>query len=135
MRDASAGALRGLVAGSAVGSLRDDALTRDAKVLLLVDFAHSADREVTAAGADERLAMPFSPLQLQVKLRKLLGPEADLDVQQAVEAAAEQAGAHGTTIFFSSHQLSDVEQIADHIVITDAAVYGGGLAVSSSALW
>jgi serine/threonine-protein kinase len=66
----------GLVAGSAVGSLRGDALTRDAKVLLLVDFAHSADREVTAAGADERLAMPFSPLQLQVKLRKLLGPEA-----------------------------------------------------------
>jgi CheY-like chemotaxis protein len=66
----------GLVAGSAVGSLRDDALTRDAKVLLLVDFAHTADREVTAAGADERLAMPFSPLQLQVKLRKLLGPEA-----------------------------------------------------------
>jgi tRNA A-37 threonylcarbamoyl transferase component Bud32/CheY-like chemotaxis protein len=66
----------GMAAGSAIVSLRDDALTRDAKVLLLVDFAHSADREVTAAGADERLAMPFSPLQLQVKLRKLLGPEA-----------------------------------------------------------
>src|SRR5215217_3294608 len=66
----------GLAAGSAVGSLRDDALTRDAKVLLLVDFAQAGDREVTAAGADERLAMPFSPLQLQVKLRKLLGPEA-----------------------------------------------------------
>jgi CheY-like chemotaxis protein/tRNA A-37 threonylcarbamoyl transferase component Bud32 len=66
----------GLTAGSAVGSLRDDALTRDAKVLLLVDFAQAGDREVTAAGADERLAMPFSPLQLQVKLRKLLGPEA-----------------------------------------------------------
>jgi len=66
----------GLAAGSAVGSLRDDALTRDAKVLLLVDYTHSGDREVTAAGADERLSMPFSPLQLQVKLRKLLGPEA-----------------------------------------------------------
>jgi serine/threonine protein kinase len=66
----------GLAAGSAVGSLRDDALTRDAKVLLLVDYSHSGDREVTAAGADERLSMPFSPLQLQVKLRKLLGPEA-----------------------------------------------------------
>ena len=66
----------GLAAGSAVGSLRGDALTRDAKVLLLVDFAQAADREVTAAGADERLSMPFSPLQLQVKLRKLLGPEA-----------------------------------------------------------
>ena len=66
----------GLAAGSAVGSLRDDALTRETKVLLLVGFAQAADREVTAAGADERLAMPFSPLQLQVKLRKLLGPEA-----------------------------------------------------------
>ena len=36
----------------------------------------AGDREVTAAGADERLAMPFSPLQLQVKLRKLLGADA-----------------------------------------------------------
>jgi CheY-like chemotaxis protein len=66
----------GQPASTVVGSLRDDALTRDAKVLLLVDFAQAADREVAAAGADERLAMPFSPLQLQVKLRKLLGPEA-----------------------------------------------------------
>ncbi len=66
----------GQPAGAVVGSLRDDALTRDAKVLLLVDFAQANDREVTSAGADERLAMPFSPLQLQVKLRKLLGPEA-----------------------------------------------------------
>ena len=63
-------------AGAVVGSLRDDALTRDAKVLLLVGFAQANDREVTSTGADERLAMPFSPLQLQVKLRKLLGPEA-----------------------------------------------------------
>ena len=30
----------------------------------------------TAAGADDRLAAPFSPLQLQVKLRKLLGADA-----------------------------------------------------------
>ena len=51
-------------------------LTRDAKVLLLVEFSQAGDREVTAAGADERLATPFSPLQLQVKLRKLLGAEA-----------------------------------------------------------
>ncbi len=66
----------GQPASTVVGSLRGDALTRDAKVLLLVDFAQAADREVAATGADERLAMPFSPLQLQVKLRKLLGPEA-----------------------------------------------------------
>ena len=38
--------------------------------------AQAAHREVAAAGADERLASPFSPLQLQVKLRKLLGAEA-----------------------------------------------------------
>ncbi|MEA2310964.1 MAG: hypothetical protein QOE28_932 [Solirubrobacteraceae bacterium] len=66
----------GEAASVVVGSLREDALTRDAKVLLLVDFARAGDREVARAGADERLAMPFSPLQLQVKLRKLLGPEA-----------------------------------------------------------
>ena len=66
----------GQPAATVIGSLRGDALTREAKVLLLVGFAQARDREVAAAGADERLAMPFSPLQLQVKLRKLLGPEA-----------------------------------------------------------
>jgi serine/threonine-protein kinase len=58
-----------------VGALGDDALTRDAKILLLVDDASAHSREVAAAGADERLASPFSPLQLQVKLRKLLGAD------------------------------------------------------------
>jgi tRNA A-37 threonylcarbamoyl transferase component Bud32/CheY-like chemotaxis protein len=58
-----------------IAALRDDALTRDAKVLLLVDYDEGRRREVVAAGADERLAAPFSPLQLQVKLRRLLGAE------------------------------------------------------------
>jgi CheY-like chemotaxis protein len=58
-----------------VRALRDDALTRDAKVLLLVDDGEKAGRDAAAAGADERLAAPFSPLQLQVKLRRLLGSE------------------------------------------------------------
>jgi len=58
-----------------IAALRDDALTRDAKVLLLVDHGQGASREVASAGADERLAAPFSPLQLQVKLRRLLGAE------------------------------------------------------------
>jgi serine/threonine-protein kinase len=60
--------------GALVSALGEDAMTRDAKVLLLVDDAASS-REVAAAGADERLAAPFSPLQLQVKLRKLLGAD------------------------------------------------------------
>ena len=58
-----------------IAALRADAITRDAKVLLLVDYGQSERREVAAAGADERLAAPFSPLQLQVKLRRLLGAE------------------------------------------------------------
>ena len=58
-----------------IAALRGDALTRDAKVLLLVDYGQGASREVASAGADERLAAPFSPLQLQVKLRRLLGAE------------------------------------------------------------
>jgi CheY-like chemotaxis protein/predicted Ser/Thr protein kinase len=58
-----------------IADLRADALTRDAKVLLLVDYGQNQRRDVAAAGADERLAAPFSPLQLQVKLRRLLGAE------------------------------------------------------------
>ena len=58
-----------------IAALRDDALTRDAKVLLLVDSGEGTRRDVVAAGADDRLASPFSPLQLQVKLRRLLGAE------------------------------------------------------------
>jgi serine/threonine protein kinase len=58
-----------------IAALRDDALTRDAKVLLLVDSGQGGSREVASAGADDRLAAPFSPLQLQVKLRRLLGAE------------------------------------------------------------
>jgi serine/threonine-protein kinase len=61
--------------GELVGALGEDALTRDAKILLLVDDANARSRDVAASGADERLAAPFSPLQLQVKLRKLLGAD------------------------------------------------------------
>jgi serine/threonine-protein kinase len=59
-----------------MSALRDDPLTRESKVLLVVDYRESGSREVAASGADERLATPFSPLQLQVKLRKLLGADA-----------------------------------------------------------
>ena len=58
-----------------IEALRSDALTRDAKVLLLVEYGSGQSREIATAGADERLAAPFSPLQLQVKLRRLLGAE------------------------------------------------------------
>ena len=56
--------------------LRADPVTRESKVLLVVRDKQSRTREVARADADETLATPFSPLQLQVKLRKLLGADA-----------------------------------------------------------
>jgi tRNA A-37 threonylcarbamoyl transferase component Bud32/CheY-like chemotaxis protein len=66
----------GQPAREVVAALRADAVTRDAKVLLLVEHKQASSGDVAAAGADDRLAAPFSPLQLQVKLRKLLGADA-----------------------------------------------------------
>jgi CheY-like chemotaxis protein/tRNA A-37 threonylcarbamoyl transferase component Bud32 len=56
--------------------MRGDPVAREAKVLLVVRDKQARSREVARADADETLATPFSPLQLQVKLRKLLGADA-----------------------------------------------------------
>lgn len=53
--------------------MRKDPIARSTKILLLVDWKASTHPETLAAGADEMLTTPFSPLQFQVKLRKLLG--------------------------------------------------------------
>jgi serine/threonine-protein kinase len=52
--------------------LRADAVTRDAKILVLAG-RQGARRQVASLGADDSLPVPFSPLQLQVKLRRMLG--------------------------------------------------------------
>ncbi len=54
-------------------SLRGDAVTRDTKIVLLGPGRETGRRQVASTGADDALATPFSPLQLQVKLRRLLG--------------------------------------------------------------
>ena len=58
---------------SVSSAVKQDPVTRDAKVVLLAGSREAGKREAAAVGADESLATPFSPLQLQVKLRKLLG--------------------------------------------------------------
>jgi serine/threonine-protein kinase len=54
-------------------ALRSDAVTRDTKIVLLGAGRETGRRQVASLGADDALATPFSPLQLQVKLRRLLG--------------------------------------------------------------
>lgn len=59
--------------GKVATAVREDPVTRDAKVVLLAGSREAGKREAQAVGADESLSTPFSPLQLQVKLRRLLG--------------------------------------------------------------
>ena len=54
-------------------ALRADAVTRDAKIVLLGPGRSTGRRRLAALGADDALSVPFSPLQLQVKLRRMLG--------------------------------------------------------------
>jgi ABC-2 type transport system ATP-binding protein len=55
-----------------------------------------------------------------------LDPSATEDVLQALVG---HAADRGTTVFFSSHQLADVDQVADHVAIIDRGriVVTGGL--------
>ncbi len=58
---------------SVASALRSDAVTRDTKIVLLGAGRETGRQQLAAVGADDTLATPFSPLQLQVKLRRLLG--------------------------------------------------------------
>ncbi len=60
-------------AAAVTSQLRADAVTKDIKVVLLGPGRETGRRQLASIGADDALATPFSPLQLQVKLRRLLG--------------------------------------------------------------
>lgn len=68
------------------------------KLMLLLAISHGAELLILDEPMDG-----LDPAAVEQLLRELVG------------IAAEE----GTTIFFSSHQLPDVEQIADHIAIID----------------
>lgn len=63
-------------AAEVLRSLRQDPVTRDARVMLAVDWRSAIRLDLRELGADDVVETPFSPLQLQVKLRRLLGAEA-----------------------------------------------------------
>ena len=69
-----------------IAALRADDDTRETKVMLLVDYRHASRDDVAAAGADDQLRAPFSPLQLQVKLRRLVSDEAGASAATAAAA-------------------------------------------------
>lgn len=60
-------------AAAVTSQLRADAVTKDIKVVLLGAGRETGRRQLATVGTDDALTTPFSPLQLQVKLRRLLG--------------------------------------------------------------
>ncbi|HWG76249.1 MAG TPA: ABC transporter ATP-binding protein [Steroidobacteraceae bacterium] len=68
------------------------------KLMLLLAISHGAELLILDEPMDG-----LDPAASEEVLRELVGMAAD----------------QGTTIFFSSHQLPDVEQIADHVAIID----------------
>jgi ABC-2 type transport system ATP-binding protein len=78
------------------------------KLMLMLGISHGAELLVLDEPTDG-----LDPVAIRDMLRELVAI----------------ASSEGTTIFFSSHQLEEVEQIADHICIIDrgAAVVSGSL--------
>jgi len=72
-------------------------------------------------GMRTRLALLLA-LARGAELLLLDEPTEGLDpsmVEEALQALVSLVAEQGTTVFFSSHQLSNVEQIADHVCIID----------------
>jgi CheY-like chemotaxis protein len=61
-------------------ALRDDPRTAHIKIVMLTARADEGDRETAlAAGADDYITKPFSPLELLDKVIEVLGPSALVD--------------------------------------------------------
>ena len=90
---------------------------------LLAQLALRADAGVEALsrGMRTKLALVLA-LSTGAELVILDEPTSGLDpaaTEEILKILVKQAGRDGTTVLFSSHQLADVEQIADRIAIVD----------------
>jgi ABC-2 type transport system ATP-binding protein len=90
---------------------------------LLVELELRGDAAIKdlSRGMRTKLALLLA-LATGAELLILDEPTSGLDpaaTEQILKILVRQAGRDGTTVLFSSHQLADVDQIADHIAIVD----------------
>ncbi len=106
---------------------------RDLEARYRRSFELPADRKVKALsrGTRTKLALLVA-LCRGADLLILDEPTSGLDPavsEEVLQALVAYVGDAGTTVFFSSHQIAEVDQIADHVTVVD-----GGRAVVEGAL-
>jgi len=106
-------------------------LELEAKYLRRFELAATQGVKALSRGMRTKLAVLLA-LCRGADLLMLDEPTTGLDPEAAenvLQALVGHAAERGTTVFFSSHQLADVEQIADHVAIIDRGrtVVAGGL--------
>lgn len=94
---------------------------RATEYLAAFELRRDARIKDLSRGMRTKLAMLLA-LSTGAELLILDEPMSGLDpaaIEQVLQIIVKQAGRDGTTVLFSSHQLADVEQIADHVAIVD----------------
>ena len=94
---------------------------RAAEYLAAFELRADAAIKDLSRGMRTKLALLLA-LATGAELLILDEPMSGLDptaIEQVLQIIVKQAGRDGTTVLFSSHQLADVEQIADYLAIVD----------------
>lgn len=94
---------------------------RASQYLAAFELRSEASVKQLSRGMRTKLALLLA-LSTGAELLILDEPMSGLDpaaIEQVLKIIVTQAGREGTTVLFSSHQLADVEQIADRVAIVD----------------
>jgi ABC-2 type transport system ATP-binding protein len=94
---------------------------REREYLAAFELRGDARTKDLSRGFRTKLALLLA-LSTGAELLILDEPMSGLDpaaIEQVLQIIVKQAARDGTTVLFSSHQLADVEQVADHIAIVD----------------